>query len=44
MSKSLADSLNLSWSRVMYKIFNISEFACAETIMFYVVHLPPSLA
>jgi len=42
MSKSLADSLNFCWSRVMYKIFNISESACAETIMFYMGHLPLS--
>jgi len=38
MSKSLADSLNFCWSRVMYTILNISEFACVETIMFYMGH------
>jgi len=42
MSKSLADSLNFFWSRVMYKIYNISESACAETIMLYMGHLPLS--
>jgi len=33
MSKSLADSLNFCWSKVMYNIFNISESACAKTII-----------
>ena len=42
MSKSLAASLDFCWSRVMYKIFNISQSACAETIMFYMGHLPLS--
>jgi len=42
MSKSLAASLHFCWSRVIYKIFNISESACADTIIFYMSHLPLS--
>lgn len=42
MSKSLAASLAFCWSRVMYKIFNISESTCSESIMFYMGHLPMS--
>jgi len=43
MSKSLADSLNFCRSRKMYKIFYISESACAETIMFCMGHMSHQL-
>ena len=42
LSKSLAAGLEFCWSRVMYKIFNVSDFACAETILFYMGMLPIS--
>ena len=40
ISKSLAASLDFCWSRVMYKIFNISESACADSILYFMGHLP----
>jgi hypothetical protein len=35
LTKSLAASLEFCWSRAMYKIFNFSDSACVETILFY---------
>jgi hypothetical protein len=42
LSKPLAASLEFCWSRVMYKIFNVSDSVCAETILFYMGILPIS--
>jgi hypothetical protein len=42
LAKSLAASLEFCWSRVMYKIFNVSDSASAETILFYMGILPIS--
>jgi hypothetical protein len=36
LTKSLAASLEFCWSKAMYKIFNVLDSACAETILSYV--------
>jgi hypothetical protein len=42
LRKSLAASLEFCWARAMYKIFNVSDSAYAEPILFYVGILPIS--